>query len=59
MNIIMMMVFSVIILSFLLVVLFVCIFNFAHIVFEISEWIGDVFVSLVEWIFDTFERMRG
>ena len=46
-----------VILSFLFVVLFVCIFNFAYIVFDISEWIGDMIVNLVEWIFDTFERM--
>lgn len=49
---IMIMVFSAIILSFLFVVLFVCIFNFAYIVFDLAEWIGDVFVSLVEWTFD-------
>ena len=59
MNIMILMFFSVIILSFLFVVLFVCILNFAYIVFDFAEWIGDVFVSLVEWIFDTFERMRG
>lgn len=59
MNIMILMVFSAIILSFLFVVLLVCIFNFAYIVFDIAEWMGDVFVSLVEWIFDTFERMRG
>ena len=57
MNIMILMVFSAIILSFLFVVLFVCIFNFAYIVFDIAEWIGDVFVSLVEWTFDTFKRM--
>jgi len=59
MNIMILMVFSWIILSFLFVVLFVCIFNFAYIVFDLAEWIGDMFVNLVEWIFDTFERMRG
>lgn len=59
MNIMILMVFSVIILSFLFVVLFVCIFNFAYIVFDLAEWIGDVFVSLVEWIFDTInENLR-
>ena len=59
MNIIMMMVFSAIILSFLFVVLFVCIFNFAYIVFDFAEWIGDTFVNLVEWTFDTInEKMR-
>ena len=56
MNIMILMVFSAIILSFLFVVLFVCIFNFAYIVFDIAEWIGDVFVSLVEWIFDTINE---
>lgn len=59
MNIMILMVFSAIILSFLFVVLFVCIFNFAYIVFDFAEWIGDVFVSLVEWIFDTInENLR-
>lgn len=53
---IMMMVFSAIILSFLFVVLFVCIFNFAYIVFDFAEWIDDVFVSLVEWTFDTINE---
>ena len=43
--------------SFLFVVLFVCIFNFAYIVFDIAEWIGDTIVDVTEWIFDTFERM--
>lgn len=56
MNIMILMVFSVIILSFLFVVLFVCIFNFAYIVFDLAEWIGDVFVSLVEWTFDTIKE---
>lgn len=59
MNIMILMVFSAIILSFLFVVLFVCIFNFAYIVFDIAEWIGDVFVNLVEWTFDTInENLR-
>lgn len=59
MNMIVIMVSSVIILSFLFVVLFVCIFNFAYIVFDIAEWIGDTIVNLVEWIFDTLnEKMR-
>lgn len=59
MNIIMMMVFSAIILSFLFVVLFVCIFNFAYIIFDIAEWIGDTFVNIVEWTFDTInENLR-
>lgn len=52
-----MMVSSFIILSFLFVFLFVCIFNFAYIVFDISEWIADVIADVVEWIFDTFEGM--
>ena len=56
MNIMILMVFSAIILSFLFVVLFVCIFNFAYIVFDIAEWIGDVFVNLVEWTFDTINE---
>lgn len=56
MNIMILMVFSVIILSFLFVVLFVCIFNFAYIVFDLAEWIGDVFVSLVEWTFYTIKE---
>lgn len=56
---IMMMVFSAIILSFLFVVLLVFIYNFAYIVFDLAEWIGDVFVSLVEWTFDTInENLR-
>ena len=59
MNIMILMVFSWIILSFLFVVLFVFIFNFAYIVFDIAEWIGDTIANLVEWVFDTFERMRG
>ena len=46
-----------VILSFLFVALFVCIFNFAYIVFDIAEWIGDTIADVVEWIFDTFERM--
>lgn len=46
-----------VILSFLFVVLFVCIFNFAYIVFDIAEWIVDTIADVVEWIFDTFERM--
>lgn len=59
MNMIVIMVSSVIILSFLFVVLFVCIFNFAYIVFDIAEWIGDTFVNVVEWTFDTIkENMR-
>lgn len=59
MNMIMMMVFSWIILSFLFVVLFVCIFNFAYIVFDIAEWIGDTIANVVEWTFDTInEKMR-
>ena len=59
MNIMILMMFSAIILSFLFVVLFVCIFNFAYIVFDIAEWIGDTLVNLVEWTFDTLnEKMR-
>lgn len=59
MNIMMLMVFSWIILSFLFVVLFVCIFNFAYIVFDIAEWIGDTIANVVEWTFDTInEKMR-
>lgn len=59
MNIMMLMVFSWIILSFLFVVLFVCIFNFAYIVFDIAEWIGDTIANVVEWTFDTLnEKMR-
>lgn len=46
-----------VILSFLFVVLFVFLFNFAYIVFDISEWIVDTIADVVEWIFDTFERM--
>ena len=59
MNIMMLMVFSWIILSFLFVVLFVCIFNFAYIVFDLAEWIGDTIANVVEWTFDTInEKMR-
>ena len=59
MNIMILMVFSWIILSFLFVVLFVCIFNFAYIVFDIAEWIGDTIANVVEWTFDTInEKMR-
>lgn len=59
MNIMILMVFSAIILSFLFVLLFVCIFNFAYIVFDLAEWIGDTFVNLVEWTFDTIkEKMQ-
>ena len=57
MNMMILMVFSAIILSFLFVVLFVCIFNFAYIVFDIAEWIGDTIVDVTEWTFDTFKRM--
>ena len=46
-----------VILSFLFVALFVFLFNFAYIVFDIAEWIGDTIAYVVEWIFDTFERM--
>lgn len=46
-----------VILSFLFVVLFVFLFNFAYIVFDIAEWIVDTIADVVEWIFDTFERM--
>lgn len=46
-----------VILSFLFVVLFVFLFNFAYIVFDIAEWILDTIANVVEWIFDTFERM--
>lgn len=56
MNIMMLMVFSWIILSFLFVVLFVCIFNFAYIVFDIAEWIGDTIANVVEWTFDTIKE---
>lgn len=56
MNMIMMMVFSWIILSLLFVVLFVCIFNFAYIVFDIAEWIGDTIANVVEWTFDTIKE---
>ena len=56
---IMMMAFIGIILSFLFVVLFVCIFNFAYIVFDIAEWVGDTIANVVEWTFDTInEKMR-
>ena len=59
MNMMILMVSSAIILSFLFVVLFVCIFNFAYIVFDISEWIGDTIANVVEWTFDTInEKMR-
>ena len=59
MNIMILMVFSWIILSFLFVVLFVFIFNFAYIVFDIVEWIGDTIANVVEWTFDTInEKMR-
>ena len=59
MNMMILMVFSAIILSFLFVVLFVCIFNFAYIVFDISEWIRDTIANVVEWTFDTInEKMR-
>lgn len=59
MNMIMLMVFSWIILSFLFVLLFVFIFNFAYIVFDIAEWIGDTIANVVEWTFDTInEKMR-
>lgn len=59
MNIMILMVFSWIILSFLFVVLFVFIFNFAYIVFDIAEWIGDTIANVVEWKFDTInEKMR-
>ena len=48
-----------VILSFLFVALFVCIFNFAYIVFDIAEWIGDTIANVVEWTFDTInEKMR-
>ena len=56
MNMIVIMVSSAIILSFLFVVLFVCIFNFAYIVFDLAEWIGDTFVNIVEWTFDTIKE---
>lgn len=59
MNIMILMVFSWIILSFLFVVLFVFIFNFAYIVFDIAEWIGDTIANVIEWTFDTInEKMR-
>lgn len=59
MNIMILMVFSWIILSFLFVVLFVFIFNFAYIVFDIAKWIGDTIANVVEWTFDTInEKMR-
>lgn len=59
MNMMILMVFSAIILSFLFVVLFVCIFNFAYIVFDLAEWIGDTIVDVTEWTFDTLkEKMR-
>lgn len=56
MNIMILMVFSWIILSFLFVVLFVFIFNFAYIVFDIAEWVGDTIVNVVEWTFDTIKE---
>lgn len=56
MNMIVIMVSSAIILSFLFVVLFVCIFNFTYIVFDIVEWIGDTIVNVVEWTFDTIKE---
>ena len=56
MNIMMLMVFSWIILSFLFVLLFVCIFNFAYIVFDLAEWIGDTIANVVEWTFDTIKE---
>lgn len=59
MNIMMLMVFSWIILSFLFVVLFVCIFNFAYIVFDIAEWIGDTISDVVEWTFDTINEKNA
>jgi len=56
MNIMILMVFSWIILSFLFVVLFVFIFNFAYIVFDIAEWVGDTIANVVEWTFDTIKE---
>lgn len=56
MNIMILMVFSWIILSFLFVVLFVFIFNFAYIVFDIAEWVGDTIANVVEWSFDTIKE---
>lgn len=56
MNIMILMVFSWIILSFLFVVLFVFIFNFAYIVFDIAEWVGDKIANVVEWTFDTIKE---
>ena len=56
MNIMIVMVFSGIILSFLFVVLFVFIFNFAYIVFDIAEWVGDTIANVVEWTFDTIKE---
>lgn len=48
-----------VILSFLFVVLFVFLFNFAYIVFDLAEWIGDTIANVVEWTFDTInEKMR-
>ncbi len=48
-----------VILAFLFVVLFVCIFNFAYLVFDFSEWIADVIADVVEWTFDVVnEKMR-
>lgn len=56
MNMMILMVFSAIILSFLFVVLFVFIFNFAYIVFDIAEWVGDTIANVVEWTFDTIKE---
>ena len=56
MNMMILMVFSWIILSFLFVVLFVFIFNFAYIVFDIAEWVGDTIANVVEWTFDTIKE---
>lgn len=56
MNIMILMVFSWIILSFLFVALFVFIFNFAYIVFDIAEWVGDTIANVVEWTFDTIKE---
>lgn len=59
MNIMILMVFSWIILSFLFVVLFVFIFNFAYIVFDIAEWVGDTIANVVEWTFDTIKEKNA
>lgn len=54
---IMAMAFSVIILAFL-VVIFVCLlFKFVFALYDFAEWIGDRVIDIVEWAFDTFERM--